>query len=250
MGPCERRSVPRHCCTIPALWARWHPPQDAYPRQYDCVSQQRQPWCQYVILARMSFVNAFYGFSALPVELRLKVWSIALSVPRNVDIICDTDIWPIPRSATSFWPGNGPPVLLHVCHESRSEALKIYKPLLQLDSAPVYVSLPQDTIRASQVFLYPGGAKLLGIQRMSINIQDYSDFGFWGIKTLQNMQPDLKELELVFEQGSLYTRYLFPPTVMDDIRYWIAQGWYYCPNINIVDGQSGETIERILGRKY
>ncbi|KAF4630738.1 hypothetical protein G7Y89_g7400 [Cudoniella acicularis] len=74
----------------------------------------------------MSTINEFRLSSSL--ELRLKIWGIAtlLSIPRNVNIICQSGV----RFTKSFKPSDRQAALLYVCRESRSKTLEIYKPLL------------------------------------------------------------------------------------------------------------------------
>lgn len=198
--------------------------------------------------------NEFHLFPVLPSEIRVKIWGIALSVPRNVnvvcEIVCDEDIQPCsPRSVRSLSPCE-PPALLQVCRESRFETLQIYKPFFRTESIlkNIYVAFSQDTIITSETFDIMWMAELQGIQKMKIKINSIHRFFPFGITALKKMQPDLRELELVFEQGVIYNRYGSRQTVTDDIRYRIGQGWDCCPDMKIVNGQTGEIVEWILGR--
>ena len=78
-----------------------------------------------------NFLSTFTPFPKLPVELRLKIWKYGCLFTRNVDIrakeisgiVCKyTD-----EVAHYFHSYAPPPPLLHICRESRSEALKHYQ---------------------------------------------------------------------------------------------------------------------------
>ena len=194
----------------------------------------------------MSTLNEFRLFSSLPSELRVKIWGI-VALPQSVNIICQDGV----RFAKSFKSNNRPPALLHACHESRVEALKTYKPLSQGELSLKYIALPQDTIIVSyDVLKYMGKVELQGIQKMRINIKDSYHFGQFGTTPLKKMQSSLRELELIFEGGEMYDRgdgHLL--SVVDDIRREIKidRRWN-CPNMEIVDGKTGEMVERFPGR--
>lgn len=76
--------------------------------------------------------ETFQNFGVLALELRLKIWELASFIPRNVDV-WNMDIFVskgngeqahlIPHRMLSRRP---PPAILHVCSESRQEALRHY----------------------------------------------------------------------------------------------------------------------------
>ncbi|KAH6668362.1 hypothetical protein B0J14DRAFT_161458 [Halenospora varia] len=170
----------------------------------------------------------------LPSEIRIKIRGIALSIPRNVTVDCQ-------RGVRSFSPSE-PPALLQVCRESRFESLQIYRPFFRTDSRlkNIYVAFSQDTIITSETFDGMWKAELQGIQKMKIKISSTHRFFPFGITALKEMQRDL---ELVFEQGVLYSRYGSPfQIVMDAICSGIAQGWDCCPDMKVVNGQTGEIV--------
>ncbi|TDZ27132.1 hypothetical protein C8035_v011933 [Colletotrichum spinosum] len=83
--------------------------------------------------------DQFHRFSKLPTELRLRIWNFNLPPPRIVPIRCGAESlsfsshahspppqrqWPSTNGCTSY---AAVPVNLHVCHESRAEALKLYR---------------------------------------------------------------------------------------------------------------------------
>jgi hypothetical protein len=76
-------------------------------------------------------LSAFTPFPRLPIEIRLKIWKCACFFSRNVDIWAK-DIGGIACEYTGhvahYFHSSAPaPSLLHICRESRSEALKHYQ---------------------------------------------------------------------------------------------------------------------------
>jgi len=78
----------------------------------------------------------FTLFPKLPAELQLKIWKMAIHVPHIVKIAYSEgfkDGIPLLNDRESRVAINsvasqtGPPAILHVCHASRTEALKVYK---------------------------------------------------------------------------------------------------------------------------
>ncbi|KAL7934487.1 hypothetical protein V8C35DRAFT_29486 [Trichoderma chlorosporum] len=77
--------------------------------------------------------ESFCSFAKLPAELRLKIWALSRPSPRLVSIQCGSDISPIskpsPRNSNAGCTSPTPtPASLHICAESRAEALKTYRP--------------------------------------------------------------------------------------------------------------------------
>lgn len=95
-------------------------------------------------------LTTFSLFPHLPSELRLRIWGYILHQPRLVKIIASRTHWRNPY-ATSGWtaPQTPIPTALHVCSESRTEALKRYQLTFGSPFAPprVYVDFSIDTIR-------------------------------------------------------------------------------------------------------
>ncbi|KAI1212914.1 uncharacterized protein F4807DRAFT_471479 [Annulohypoxylon truncatum] len=86
--------------------------------------------------------QVFHLFAKLPIELRFKIWAYNLPGPRIVEIKCSTesaqtsqpqqgDRRPVVCTSTSPIPTN-----LHVCRESRNEALKKYRLLFGSSPQP------------------------------------------------------------------------------------------------------------------
>lgn len=87
-----------------------------------------------------SSLTSFHLFAALPSEIRLRIWELAASVPRNVDIWVhplqndnyeEFSILTGDRASPPFrpfrWRSNTPvPDVLHACQESRAAALRMY----------------------------------------------------------------------------------------------------------------------------
>ncbi|KAL7795746.1 hypothetical protein V8C37DRAFT_373293 [Trichoderma ceciliae] len=87
-------------------------------------------------------LDSFRSFAKLPTELRLKIWELSLPSPRVVSIQCGSNSTSLPEPTTlasnlAVPPNNisagctssAPvPVNLHVCAESRFEALQTYRP--------------------------------------------------------------------------------------------------------------------------
>lgn len=158
----------------------------------------------------MALLTEFHGFPDLPTELRLKIFSIALSSPRVVNITCNRGPYQhqIRQAAKCFTSNHKPPALLHVCHESRQEGLSVYAPSFKTDVSPIYtyISFSQDTIRMSDGALsYLRDDELKSIRKMILDVQDAVYFTHFNIDILQQMQPNLKEVELVAAQGEVYS---------------------------------------------
>ncbi|KAL2074752.1 hypothetical protein VTL71DRAFT_8531 [Oculimacula yallundae] len=79
----------------------------------------------------------FTLFPKLPIELRFKIWREAQPEPRVIDLI-----FPENKLGVGFSNATQP-VLLSVCQESRSETLKIYKPVSEsMKSCSSYIGCP------------------------------------------------------------------------------------------------------------
>lgn len=194
----------------------------------------------------------FQLFPSLPTEIRLKVWTIALSVPRVVEIIPNPPevYWhpanfglagPVPaKSWTSSCP---PPSLLHVNREARSEALDTYKPYFTTPPPPlssvhcIYLNLSQDTIKLVNYYAaYLGEAERGEIQRMVLDAETYFS-KLTDMKTLKQMMR-LKEVEVLVPTARFYAR-----RVLDDFRAErsVNPGWV-CPRLTIRDKSTGGLV--------
>lgn len=201
----------------------------------------------------MSTLSTFHLFPALPIEIRLKIWYLLLSVSRTVictrkDIITNAD----PRGI-KVWDTNTPfPPLLYVNRESRYEALAVYTPYFWNPSnpRPIYLSLSRDVVRFSDHLLPYIPAPLREIKHMMMDTKDCVYFGYYHMRTLKSMMR-LRELEIYVDNGQDYG--------MDDgdrsIKILVSEfestmefdpGWE-CPNVRIVDAQTGKELRFIEG---
>jgi hypothetical protein len=91
-----------------------------------------------------SNVTTFHPFAELPLELRFKIWKLAMPGPRTVEMR-------LARAYTSYqydFVTSEFPTVLHVCRESRLEDLKSFTLAFHSPrySFPVYFNFQQDTL--------------------------------------------------------------------------------------------------------
>lgn len=120
--------------------------------------------------------SSFTVFPELPFELRLKIWEHAMPGPRVLGVSPKMQyrsdhggIIPVKM----VWRTSAPNLnLLHVCHESREEALRVYRPSfgIPLEPGQNHVDFTNDTI-------YFGG---LGRGFPDLDLLLQSTFGFPG----------------------------------------------------------------------
>jgi hypothetical protein len=95
----------------------------------------------------------FTLFPDLPLELRLKIWSFITPGPRIVSIkYKGLSFYSIGKgfSAAAGWRSPDPvPIVLHICRESRTEALKSYQLAFgsYLHPGRIYFDFSKDTLR-------------------------------------------------------------------------------------------------------
>lgn len=77
----------------------------------------------------LGILEEFTVFQKLPIELRTRIWDHALPGPRVVEVC-----W----GRHGLYSDCAPPAMLHVCHESRLRALKIFKVMSCGDPASRY----------------------------------------------------------------------------------------------------------------
>jgi hypothetical protein len=103
-------------------------------------------------------LQSFTLFPDLPVELRLKVW--AYTIPPRIVTLHSQGKHDEPRlirnsevvycGKAMWWTSPNPiPTILHICHESREEALKSYCRLFKPNDfqAAIYFDFSRDTLR-------------------------------------------------------------------------------------------------------
>jgi 2EXR family len=203
----------------------------------------------------MSTLTTFHLFPTLPIEIRLKIWSFNLSIPRTVTISCNREaiIRGAPRTAKSWATDTPSPPLLLVNRESRYEALTIYAPYFTTLSSPrpIYLSFFQDAVKfADGVLPYISRTPLLEIQKMVLQTKDCAYFGFYNMEILKSMKR-LRELEIYAERDVAYwwnegDRYL--NLLMTDFEEAMEAdpGWG-CPMVRIFDGETGKEMRFIEG---
>jgi hypothetical protein len=96
--------------------------------------------------------KTFTLFPQLPYEIRLKIWRFAIPGPRVVPLhfeLRDVTSDGKPISKFSPWRSSDPvPVVLHICHDARAEALKSLGRAFgtHFHEPQVYVNFDIDTI--------------------------------------------------------------------------------------------------------
>lgn len=140
--------------------------------------------------------TSFHNFPYLSIELRLHIWDTILSIPRIVSLTCTKNR---PRLlAKSFSSSLRPPVLLHVCRESRLEALGRYCPSFTTEISPryTYVCFSQDMIKCmDNLLFYLPKDELAKIETLSLRVTDLEYFSHYNMGILKSMSK-LKDLEL------------------------------------------------------
>ncbi|KAG4433461.1 hypothetical protein IFR05_011065 [Cadophora sp. M221] len=98
-------------------------------------------------------LTTFTLFPELPFELRLKIWNCIASGPRTVTITYGSQATRHKGKTISRFDGWGTPeptpVILHICHESRAEALKLYQLAFgsHFHIAKIYFNFSTDILR-------------------------------------------------------------------------------------------------------
>ncbi|EAW10137.1 2EXR domain-containing protein [Aspergillus clavatus NRRL 1] len=153
--------------------------------------------------------TTFHLFPLLPPELRLRIWSLLLSTPRNIPIACQRGIHPNSRRfARFFTTPTLPPPLLHVNHESRTEALRIYTAQFQTAYSPrsIYIAFDRDVLQLPEdVLAYLGADELDRVQALTIEVSDASYFGHFYLDVVRRMRR-LRRLELVLKETRVHWR--------------------------------------------
>lgn len=202
----------------------------------------------------MSTLSTFDLFPALPVEIRLKVWSLLLSIPRTVRCTQKKARRnAFPDDHIAWYTDTPPPPLLHVNRESRYEALAIYEPhfATRSNARPIYLCLSQDVVRFMDSLLPHMPQDLLHkIQHVITDTKDCAYYGSYHMPTLYGMQS-LRELEIYAEKGLVYEGDdpdRFIDLLVSEFEDVMEEnpGWE-CPNVRIVDAQTGKDLRFIKG---
>ncbi|RDL35788.1 Uncharacterized protein BP5553_06400 [Venustampulla echinocandica] len=206
----------------------------------------------------MSTLTTFHPFPALPIEVRLKIWSLYLSTPRTVTISCNrAPIIPRqPRTAKSWSTDSPTPPLLLLNRESRYEALKIYTPYFTTPSSArsIYLSFYQDFVRfidSDLQFIPP--AYRLEIQKLVIHTKDCAYFGLNNMETIKSIKT-LRDLEIYAERGEIAAwwnegDHHFALLVKDFEQTRAADPEWECPMVRIFDAETGKEMRFIEGGK-
>lgn len=145
--------------------------------------------------------ESFHLFSRLPGEIRLQIWSLILSTPRTIELNCDIEIHSNTGRgyAKSFTTKTPIPPLLHVNHESRYEALKVYTAHFNTEHSPnyIYVAFDRDIIKLhEEVLAHVLNTELASIRYMSLGVMGYDYLEWVRLGAIGKMRR-LVELELV-----------------------------------------------------
>lgn len=198
--------------------------------------------------------SEFHLFPQLPGELRLKIWSIILSTPRFVDINCKRRIVEGERRWAKRWNSSiPPPALLHVCRESRFEALQTYLPYFTTEDSDnaLFICFDQDTIRCTdRVIEYFGVVDMVGVQRLVIDVNDMVYFSPFHMETLKRMSK-LEYVELAMQVVETYS-WLGTERILQNCKRDFEQerfdnpGWE-CPRVKVVNRDTGVEMMTIGG---
>jgi hypothetical protein len=204
----------------------------------------------------MSTLATFHLFPTLPIEIRLKIWSIALLHPRILTIKCNKEPYQRykPRAVVSWTSDSPPPPLLSVNRETRYEALALYAPYFRTLFSPkcIYVNWKVDKVRfADGVIMYLGDTERALIETMVLETKDCGYFGHYNMEILMGMGR-LKELDIWARKGENYS--WERSAVRDYVNMLVIdfegaremhKGWR-CPRVRIF-GESGEVASVVEG---
>ncbi|KAF7865984.1 hypothetical protein EAF04_006147 [Stromatinia cepivora] len=200
-------------------------------------------------------LTQFHFFPSLPYELRLKIYCILLNEPRTVKINSEKSIIKSShrRYLKSYTSTTPIPSLLHICHESRAEALTHYKPLFRTEHSPcyIYINFDTDTIDlADGIITYLTGEELEGIRRLEIQVEDAAYFGHYNLEMMSKMRG-LREVELVAKGEDCNTwqpRGHYLRGIMRDLKELRRENpLWCCPRVRLMHADSGEEFGVVEG---
>ncbi|KAL9469106.1 hypothetical protein ACSS6W_010800 [Trichoderma asperelloides] len=180
-------------------------------------------------LAPSKHLDSFHSFAKLPTELRLRIWELSLPSPRLVPIQCGSNSISLPESSHSTpltssrqnsmtvgCMSSAPiPVNLHVCAESRLEALQTYRPSFGFARGPgqilfnpeidiMYFGPREDFMATNSQFhtcmMLCDPQELASVRRLAIN-----DALFWIGSTYNSMTAASFTLEVLREVATRMT---------------------------------------------
>ncbi|KAI9743220.1 MAG: hypothetical protein M1818_003066 [Claussenomyces sp. TS43310] len=225
---------------------------------------------------------SFPLFLYLPFELRAKIWSFALYVPRIVEVRCRKVAAQHGDGrrmhAQRFVSSSALPPLLHACHESRCQALQLYTPSFGIpDSTPVRsgivgtpVSIDQETVRGPHaqqqlqppsppaIFVafdldtlrlvatdlrYLQAAELRLMRSLIVDVNDYSYFAHYHMDRIVECTT-LQRLDLMARQGARqsWERDLPASFLRDFDEAREANPNWVMPQVGLVDQDTGKLL--------
>ncbi|TGO49654.1 hypothetical protein BCON_0204g00050 [Botryotinia convoluta] len=197
----------------------------------------------------------FQFFSSLPYELRLKIYGMILNDTRTVQINCEkaTIISTRRRYLKSFKSPTPIPSLLHICQETRAEALAHYKPLFCTQYSPsyIYINFTTDIIKlADGIIPYLDGEERDGIRKMELVVSDMAYFGHYNLEAISKMRG-LQELELEAlgeDLNSWQPEGHYLSTIMKELKEMRREkpDWC-CPRVRLVHGRLGKEFGVVEG---
>jgi hypothetical protein len=163
-------------------------------------------------------LQSFTLFQNLPLELRLKIWALIAPPPRTVSIKYKR--FSINRvgkgfSAAGGWTSPDPvPIILHICEESRTEALKSYQLAFGIyrHSGTIYFDFSKDTLRFgnSQGDAYMTVPEMLQSGPIDYMLDVFLGGDFYGAEDAEKVQYMITDID-----ESVYGRRAF---CWDEIR--------------------------------
>ncbi|KAE9381206.1 hypothetical protein N431DRAFT_424799 [Stipitochalara longipes BDJ] len=162
--------------------------------------------------------RSFTLFPDLPVEIRLKIWSFIAPSPRTVSIkYKGLSFNSIGKGflAAAGWRSPDPvPIILHICQESRTEALKSYQLAfgLYLQRGHIYFDFSKDTLRFgnSQGDAYMTVPEMLQSGPIDYMLDVFLGGEFYGAEDAEKVQYMITDID-----ESVYGRRAF---CWDEIR--------------------------------
>ncbi|KAH8591764.1 hypothetical protein B0O99DRAFT_631611 [Bisporella sp. PMI_857] len=206
----------------------------------------------------------FHSFPDLPTELRLKIWELAITEPRTVTVAGVKPPYQRgePRTSPRFRANIFIPPVLHVCQESRREALAVYTPCLRTPAEKhlpaisyIYVSFENDTFYFTESLLvYLTLIELQGIRKLVLDVTDAEYFGHFNMDIIKDMSS-LKTLDLFADKGLAYGWNLDPNRYISQLTGPFADAKelnpdWECPEVRVFNRGSKLLVGSVTGGKW
>ncbi|PLB43447.1 hypothetical protein P170DRAFT_481393 [Aspergillus steynii IBT 23096] len=177
--------------------------------------------------------TTFHRFAQLPPEIRLHVWSLALSGPRTLTVACQRG----------------------VNREARAEALRVYGARFRTEHAPtcIYVAFDRDVLRLTEdVLPYVGPEERARVESMIVEVADTGYFGHFYLETLQRM-PRLRDLVLILTDMPMDPRRGSGQRYLDTLRAEFREAiesrpQWTCPHVKLLARDGKEEMGVITGQ--